>query len=359
MLPAKYAFPVVVAPPEMVNPPTCVPLPIVDDAETMTPTVVVGASAPETRCQSLMMLSDDEETLLLNDVQSAAERQPKVPPFAVLQLNAEPSYVSPVPAVVVATHVGTPETSASTCPLVPAEVVARRDVPLPKTIEFACTAAQPVPPLGTGRSPVTSAARSISEVETTPAVALRKPLSAPSVNEFDAMRLEVEAYCEVMLVVDALTKYAVDEAKKPVRNQVGVVVAFVVVPKFVVVSHGHEVSPVLVIVIGEAPSAVKVEHETPDEQVTDVVATEPKVVRPEVLVKYPSPETAMSVVVAIWYLSFCEMVTLPVAPETVMPVPAMFERTPVLLNDVPSYESPVPAVVVATPVQPPLMKAST
>jgi hypothetical protein len=53
------------------------------------------------------------------------------------------------------------------------------------------------------------------------------------------------------------------------------------------------------------------------------------------------------------------MVTLPVAPETVIPVPAMFESTPVLLNDVPSYESPVPAVVVATPVQPPLMNAST
>ena len=53
------------------------------------------------------------------------------------------------------------------------------------------------------------------------------------------------------------------------------------------------------------------------------------------------------------------MVTLPVAPETVMPEPAMVERTPVLLNDVPSYESPVPAVVVATPVQPPFKKART
>ena len=31
------------------------------------------------------------------------------------------------------------------------------------------------------------------------------------------------------------------------------------------------------------------------------VATEPKVVRPEVLVKYATPESAMSVVVAIWY----------------------------------------------------------
>lgn len=172
---------------------------------------------------------------------------------------------------------------------------------MPKTIEFACTAAHPVPPFGTGRIEVpTSAARSMSAVETTPAVALRKPLSVPSVNEFDAMRFEVEAYCAVMLVVEAFTKYAVDEAKKPVRNHVGVVVAFVVVPKCVVVTHGHVESPVLVMVIGEAPSAVKVVHETPDEHVTEVVATEPKVVSPAVLVKYPSPETAMSVVVAIW-----------------------------------------------------------
>lgn len=63
----------------------------VDDAETMTPTVVVGASAPFTSCQSLMMLSDDDETLLLNEVQSAADKQPKVPPFAVAQLNEVPS----------------------------------------------------------------------------------------------------------------------------------------------------------------------------------------------------------------------------------------------------------------------------
>ena len=46
------------------------------------------------------------------------------------------------------------------------------------------------------------------------------------------------------------------------------------------------------------------------------------------------------------------MVTFPVAPETVMPVPAIVERTPVLLKLVPSYERPVPAVVVATPVHP-------
>jgi hypothetical protein len=43
--PAKYAFPVVVAPPLMVRPPVAVPLPMVEEAETMMPFVVVGLSA--------------------------------------------------------------------------------------------------------------------------------------------------------------------------------------------------------------------------------------------------------------------------------------------------------------------------
>ena len=91
----------------------------VDEAETMIPNVeVVGASAPLRILQSLIVfeyvMSDDEATLPLNDVQSTEERQPKVAPSAVLQLNAEPVYVSPVPAVVVATQVGTPPTSART-----------------------------------------------------------------------------------------------------------------------------------------------------------------------------------------------------------------------------------------------------
>jgi hypothetical protein len=42
----KYAFPVVVAPPEMVSPPASVPFPIVEEAETKIPRVVVGARAP-------------------------------------------------------------------------------------------------------------------------------------------------------------------------------------------------------------------------------------------------------------------------------------------------------------------------
>ncbi len=46
-LPAMYAFPVVVAPPEMVRPPACAPEPMVEEAETRIPSVVVGASAPK------------------------------------------------------------------------------------------------------------------------------------------------------------------------------------------------------------------------------------------------------------------------------------------------------------------------
>src|SRR5437868_7061414 len=78
---------------------------------------------------------------------------------------------------VVATHVGVPETSASTCPLVPAEVVARDPLPFPSTTAPAATLLQPVPPFATGKMPVTFDARSTSAVERTPAVALRKPVS--------------------------------------------------------------------------------------------------------------------------------------------------------------------------------------
>ena len=51
-----------------------------------------------------------------------------------------------VERVVVATHVGTPETSASTWPFVPALVVETPLVPLPSTTAFAAMAPCPVPP---------------------------------------------------------------------------------------------------------------------------------------------------------------------------------------------------------------------
>ena len=54
-----------------------------------------------------------------------------------------------VASVVVATQVGTPETSASTWPLLPAEVVAIAPDPLPRSTVFACRFCHPVPPPAT------------------------------------------------------------------------------------------------------------------------------------------------------------------------------------------------------------------
>ena len=81
--------------------------------------------------------------------------------------------------MVVAVHVGTPFNSASTCPATPAEVVAREPVPLPYGIAPVAKLAHPVPPLATGRMPVTSVARFTNAVAIAPAVAFRKPLSEP------------------------------------------------------------------------------------------------------------------------------------------------------------------------------------
>ena len=53
--------------------------------------------------------------------------------------------------------------------------------------------AQPVPPFTIGSIPVTLAVRSTRAVETTPAVALRKPVRLLRVKELEATKLEVEA----------------------------------------------------------------------------------------------------------------------------------------------------------------------
>ena len=110
---------------------------------------------------------------------------------------------------------------------------------------------------------------------------------------------------------------------------------FVVVPKFVVTVHGQPERPVLVIEMGEEPSAVNAVQETPEEHVTEVVAVEARVVKPETFEMYASCEMAMSEVVATAFKPLVEIVTFPVAPETLMPEPAMFERTPALLNALP------------------------
>src|SRR3989344_5277709 len=84
-----------------------------------------------------------------------------------------------VESVEVAAQAGTPLRSARTCPAVPAVVVASALAPFPYGMVPASIAAQPVPPRATARMPVTSFARSMSEVATAPAVAFRKPDNDP------------------------------------------------------------------------------------------------------------------------------------------------------------------------------------
>ena len=122
------------------------------------------------------------EPLQVQSPKSADASSPTVIEVPRSAVTLPPEYVSPDEKVVVATQLGTPETSASTCPLVPCDVVAKRDDPFPRRSVFACIDAQPVPPFETGRSPVTSAARSTSYVDTAPAVALRNPESVPMVS---------------------------------------------------------------------------------------------------------------------------------------------------------------------------------
>jgi len=124
-----------------------------------------------------------------------------VPPFPT------PSVPEMFASVVVAIHVGTPETSARTCPFVPADVVASAPVPLPSTTAPAATFPQPVPPRFTPRMPVTSFARSMAAVATTPAVAFKKPDTLPNVNAFDATSCDVEARVAIVtFVVDAFVR---------------------------------------------------------------------------------------------------------------------------------------------------------
>ncbi len=59
----------------------------------------------------------------------------------------------PVNEVVAVAHLGTPLRSTRYCPFTPAVVVASRPLPLPKSIVFACSACQPVPPWETMKAP--------------------------------------------------------------------------------------------------------------------------------------------------------------------------------------------------------------
>src|SRR5450631_770385 len=90
-----------------------------------------------------------------------------------------------VASVVVACQVGTPPTSASTCPLVPAVVVATAPEPFPRRSVFDWSAAQPVPPFVVATTPVTLLAvppMLSVEVDTW----YRAPLFAPTTPESEA-----------------------------------------------------------------------------------------------------------------------------------------------------------------------------
>ena len=86
-----------------------------------------------------------------------------MPPFAIARV---PEMVE---SVVVATHCGMPSRYARTKPGVPAEVVARLPALLPKRMAPELMVAQPVPPLATGRMPVTSLVRETEAQVATPA----------------------------------------------------------------------------------------------------------------------------------------------------------------------------------------------
>jgi hypothetical protein len=77
---------------------------------------------------------------------------------------------------------------------------------------------RPVPPFPPGSVPVTSAARLMSEVPTTPAVALRKPESAPIESVFETLRFEVEAN-EEMVRSDVVAFDAVRFVVVPVETE--------------------------------------------------------------------------------------------------------------------------------------------
>ena len=111
-----------------------------------------------------------------------------------------------------AVQVGTPFRRARTLPAVPEVVVESCPVPLPKGMVPDWMAAQPVPPFGTVRTPVTSEARLIREVATAPAVALRKPLTLEKVKEFEATSSDVEARLETESEVE------VASVNKPLVN---------------------------------------------------------------------------------------------------------------------------------------------
>jgi hypothetical protein len=133
-----------------------------DDAFTTIPIVVVGVSAPETMLKSRTRSSDDEESRVLNEVQSAAVRQPKVPPFAVAQVTFPAENASAPEKVVVAAPTHCPSTRVRTWPF----VAAKSD-----EVETA---------VGTAEAPVALARSVFAAIAESDTVAFEPPTSAPA-----------------------------------------------------------------------------------------------------------------------------------------------------------------------------------
>ena len=98
----------------------------------------------------------------------------------------------------------------------PAVVVASLLDPLPKRMVLAWILPHPVPPFPVGRMPVTSFARSMSEVATTPAVARRIPVRF-EIERDPVWSAEVDAVPETLSVpvVVLFVKIAVDGVEAP------------------------------------------------------------------------------------------------------------------------------------------------
>ncbi len=88
----------------------------------------------------------------------------------------------------------------------PATAVSRAPVPFP--LRRPESVVEPVPPFATERVPVMSEVRLIREVETTPALAFRKPSSAPRESElidaFEATRFVTDSFVVVAFERSAL-----------------------------------------------------------------------------------------------------------------------------------------------------------
>ena len=149
-----------------------------------------------------------------------------------------------------ATQVGTPPTRASVWPFVPAEVVARRDEPLPRRSAFACMVPHPVPPFAAASideptcvarssAPLIVASVEVAAAYTLPTAFTARPPSESDerVSWFEATRLVVVALVAVALPVMVTLPEKVDDAETMIpRVDVGASAPFTILQSRSVVS---------------------------------------------------------------------------------------------------------------------------